>query len=68
MQANDNTIFLSTSKLFLFGTYIYALNEFIPQDAVLDAASLTAIQMPVRDGFIVDDRPDTSATRCMEDC
>ena len=59
---------LSNDEVYALTAYIYALNEFIPQDAVLDAASLTAIQMPVRDGFIVDDRPDTSATRCMEDC
>jgi len=59
---------LSNDEVYALTAYIYALNDFIPQDAVLDAASLTAIQMPVRDGFIVDDRPDTSATRCMEDC
>ena len=59
---------LSNDEVYALTAYIYALNEFIPQDAVLDAASLTAIQMPVRDGFIVDDRPDTAATRCMEDC
>ena len=59
---------LSNDEVYALTAYIYALNEFIPQDAVLEAASLTAIQMPVRDGFIVDDRPDTAATRCMEDC
>ena len=59
---------LSNDEVYALTAYIYALNEFIPQDAVLDAGSLTAIQMPVRDGFIVDDRPDTAATRCMEDC
>ena len=61
---------LSNDEVYALTAYIYALNEFIPQDAVLDAGSLAAVQMPahVRDGFIVDDRPDTSATRCMEDC
>ena len=59
---------LSNDEVYALTAYIYALNEFIPQDAVLDAASLTAIQMPVRDAFILDDRPDTAATRCMEDC
>ena len=34
----------------------------------MDAKTLTAVQMPNRDGFIVDDRPDTKATRCMKDC
>jgi hypothetical protein len=37
-------------------------------NAVMDAASLTAIKMPNREGFIVDDRPDVKATRCMKDC
>ena len=61
---------LSNDEVYALTAYIYALNEFIPQDAVLDAGSLAAVQMPahVRDGFIVDDRPDTAATRCMEDC
>ena len=61
---------LSNDEVYALTAYIYALNEFIPQDAVLDAESLASIQMPVhvRDGFIVDDRPDTAATRCMEDC
>jgi mono/diheme cytochrome c family protein len=61
---------LSNDEVYALTAYIYALNEFIPQDAVLDAGSLASIQMPahVRDGFIVDDRPDTAATRCMEDC
>jgi hypothetical protein len=34
----------------------------------MDAQSLTAVKMPNRDGFIVDDRPDVKATRCMKDC
>ena len=59
---------LSNAEVYALTAYIYALNEFIPQDAVLDAGSLTAIQMPVRNAFILDDRPDTAASRCMEDC
>ena len=55
-------------RVYALTAYIYALNEFIPQDAVLDAGSLASIQMPahVRDGFILDDRPDTAATRSMD--
>ena len=34
----------------------------------MTAASLTAVQMPNRNGFMVDDRPDTAATRCMSQC
>lgn len=59
---------LSNDEGYALTAHIYVLNEFIPQDAVLDAASLTAIQMPARDAFILDDRTDTAATRCMKDC
>ena len=26
------------------------------------------VQMPNRDGFLIDDRPDTKAVRCMTNC
>jgi S-disulfanyl-L-cysteine oxidoreductase SoxD len=35
---------------------------------VMDAESLTKVMMPNRNGFILDDRPDTSARRCMTNC
>jgi hypothetical protein len=40
----------------------------VPADAVMDATSLPKVQMPNRSGFIVDDRPDTRAVRCMQNC
>ena len=41
----------------------------VPQEvAVMDAESLTKVMMPNRNGFIADDRPDTSARRCMTNC
>jgi len=59
---------LSNDETYALTAYIYALNELIDQDAELDAESLAAIEMPNRDGFIVDDRPDTAAERCTEGC
>ena len=59
---------LSNDEAYALTAYIYALNGLVAKDAVLDANSLAAIKMPNRDGFIVDDRPDTAATRCMENC
>ncbi len=59
---------LSNDEVYALTAYIYALNGLVAEDAVLDADSLTAIQMPNRDGFIIDDRPDADATRCMEGC
>ncbi|HEY7647396.1 MAG TPA: hypothetical protein VID04_00205 [Methylomirabilota bacterium] len=34
----------------------------------LAAYLLPKVQMPNRNGFILDDRPDTKATRCMKNC
>ena len=59
---------LSDDEVYALTAYIYALNELVAEDTVLDAETLAAIEMPNRDGFIVDDRPDADATRCMEDC
>ena len=59
---------LSNDEVYALSAYIYSLNGLVPEDAVLDAKSLAAIKMPNRDGFIVDDRPDAAATRCMENC
>ena len=59
---------LSNDQIYALAAYILNLNGLAPNDAVMDAASLTKVQMPNRNGFIVDDRPDTKATRCMSNC
>ncbi len=59
---------LNNNEVYALSAYILNLNGLVKEDAVMDAKTLTAVQMPNRDGFIVDDRPDTKATRCMKDC
>ncbi len=59
---------LSDDEVYALTAYIFSLNGLVAENAELDAESLVAIEMPNRNGFIVDDRPDTVATRCMEDC
>lgn len=59
---------LSNDEVYAVSAYLLHLNGLVPADAVVDARSLTALKMPNRDGFIVDDRPDVKATRCMKDC
>ena len=59
---------LTNDAVYALSAYIYALNGLVDEDAVLDAESLAAIEMPNKDGFIVDDRPDAAAVRCMADC
>lgn len=59
---------LTNDEVYAVTAYILHLNGIIGASTSMNAASLRAVQMPNRDGFIVDDRPDTSATRCMNEC
>lgn len=59
---------LSNNEVYALSAYILNLNGLVKDDAVMDAKSLAAVQMPNKDGFMPDDRPDTKATRCMKDC
>lgn len=59
---------LSNDETYAVTAYLLHLNGLVEQDAEMNATSLAAIRMPNRDGFIVDDRPDTNAVRCMQDC
>ena len=59
---------LSVNEVYAVSAYILKLNDLIPDNAVMDQNSLAKVQMPNRDGFIVDDRPDTNAVRCMTNC
>jgi cytochrome c len=59
---------MTNDEVYAVSAYLLHLNGLVPAEAVMDANSLTAIQMPNRNGFIVDDRPDVKATRCMKDC
>lgn len=59
---------LSNDQVYAVSAYLLHLNGLVPADAVMTAATLPAVRMPNRDGFIVDDRPDTKAVRCMSGC
>jgi mono/diheme cytochrome c family protein len=59
---------LTNDEVYALSAYLLHLNGLAPADAVMDATSLPKVQMPNRDGFIKDDRPDTKAVRCMKDC
>lgn len=64
----DSPQSLTNDEVYALTGYIYHLNGLIPADATVDAASLAKVAMPNKDGFIVDNRPDTKAVRCMKDC
>ncbi len=54
--------------MYALSAYLLNLNGLVPANAVMDAKTLPAVQMPNRNGFIVDDRPDAKAVRCMTNC
>ena len=59
---------LSVNEIYAVSAYLLNLNGLVPANAVMDQASLPQVQMPNRNGFIVDDRPDTRVVRCMTNC
>jgi S-disulfanyl-L-cysteine oxidoreductase SoxD len=59
---------LSANEVYAVSAYLLNLNGLVPADAVMDASNLPKVQMPNRNGFILDDRPDTKAVRCMTNC
>jgi cytochrome c len=64
----NNPMTLSPNEVYALSAYLLNLNGLVPADAVMDQSSLPKVQMPNRNGFIVDDRPDTKAIRCMTNC
>jgi mono/diheme cytochrome c family protein len=47
---------LSANDTYALVAYILALNKIVPDDAVMDAASLPKVKMPARDRFVIDNR------------
>ena len=47
---------LTDDEVYAVIAYLLFLNEIVPEDAVMDAESLPAVEMPARDKFVVDDR------------
>jgi len=59
---------LNNDEVYSLTAYLLHKNGILSQDAVVDAAALTAVKMPNEAGFYEDDRPDTRNVRCMNDC
>ena len=59
---------LTNEEVYAVSAYLLNLNGLVPADAVMDAQSMPKVQMPNRNAFLIDDRPDTQATRCMTNC
>jgi S-disulfanyl-L-cysteine oxidoreductase SoxD len=59
---------LTANEVYALSAYLLSLNGLVPANAVMDAQSLPKVQMPNRNAFIIDNRPDAQAVRCMNDC
>jgi cytochrome c len=64
----DHPLTMTADEVYAVSAFLLYLNGLVPADAVMDQESLPRVQMPNRDNFVVDDRPDTHAVRCMRDC
>ena len=47
---------LSPNETYALVAYLLALNKIVPEDAVMDQASLPKVVMPARDRFVIDNR------------
>lgn len=59
---------LSSEEVYSVTGFILYKNGLMPAGATVDAKSLSALSMPNRNSFYVDDRPDVKNDRCMQNC
>lgn len=52
---------LTPNQVYAVTAYLLFLNGIVPEDTTLDAAALAKIEMPNRNGFTADPRPDVAA-------
>lgn len=64
----NNPQSLTPDELYALSAYLLNLNGLVGEKDEMNSKTLVAVKMPNRDGFIIDDRPDTKAVRCMRDC
>ena len=61
-QPFDEPGSLTPDQVYAVTAYLLHLNGILKEDEVVDAATLPRIQMPNRDGFVPDARPDVGRT------
>jgi len=59
---------LTDEEVYAITAYVLYLNDLIEYDYELTQANLADVDMPNKNGFFFDDRPDVRAKRCMHDC
>ena len=59
---------LTDEEVYAITAYVLYLNDLIEYDFELTQENLADVEMPNKDGFFFDDRPDVKAKRCMKNC
>ena len=59
---------LSDNDTYALVAYLLRLNDIVDDDFVADLHTLPKVQMPNRDNFFIDPRPDSSNIVCLENC
>jgi len=59
---------LEDDEVYAIVAYVLYLNEIVDDDFVLTRENFATIEMPNKDGFFVDPRPDARNVVCMKDC
>lgn len=64
----DSPQSLTSDEVYAVSAYLLQLNGLIGANDEMNSKTMAMVKMPNRDGFIIDDRPDTKAVRCVKDC
>lgn len=59
---------LSDDEVYAISAYVLYLNDLVDYDFELNQGNLASIEMPNKDGFFLDDRPDVKNELCMNNC
>jgi len=59
---------LAVDEVYAITAYVLNLNDLVDDDFVLSRDNFSTIEMPNKEGFFVDDRPDVKNPRCLSDC
>ena len=59
---------LSNDEVYALTAYVLYMNDIVDEEMELNAQNLASVEMPNKDGFFIDTRPDSTNTLCMSDC
>jgi S-disulfanyl-L-cysteine oxidoreductase SoxD len=59
---------LEDNEVYALTAYVLYLNDIVADDFVLDRENFATVQLPNRNNFVPDPRPDVDNKRCMKNC